>query len=77
MEKTVYTGKNEGKIMDTEVSISFNNLPFSILVYCLCLRIFESDNCVVIFSAVAENTNSSDQHVFKLNVFVLSIACIG
>ena len=29
MEKTVYTGKNEGKIMDTEVSISFNKLPFT------------------------------------------------
>ena len=75
MEKTVYTGKNEGKIMDTEVSISFNKLPFTCVLP--LLRIFESDNSVVIFSAVAENTNSSDQHVFKLNVFVLSIACIG
>ena len=29
MEKTVYTGKNEDNIMDTEVSISFNKLPFT------------------------------------------------
>ena len=28
MEKTVYTGKNEGKIMDTEVS-KLNRLPFT------------------------------------------------
>ena len=29
MEKTVYTGKNEGNIIDTDVSISFNKLPFT------------------------------------------------
>ena len=58
MEKKVYTGKNEDNIMDTEVSISFNKLPFTCVLP--LFTDFWKRYSVVIFSAVAENTNSSD-----------------
>ena len=43
MEKTVYTGKNEGKNMDTEVTL----INYHLLVYFICLATFESDTIVV------------------------------
>ena len=66
-ERTVHTGKNQGKNLTRR---KLNLINFRLLVYFLCLSIFESD-IVLLFSVltVAKNRNSSNHHVSKLNVF--------
>ena len=66
--ETEHIGKNEGKNIERS---KLALISHRLLVYFFCLSIFQSVIMLsYIFSANCYNRNSSDEHVFKLNVFL-------
>ena len=76
MEKTVYTGKNEGKIMDTEVSINFNKPPFTcvdIMYTNLLFPLITLPTRITSFTAtIIDNIFTNDLENYSFSGLILS-----